>query len=338
MEVNLISDTVTQPSEGMLAAMQAAPVGDDVFKEDPTVNALEEEVANLFGMEKALFFPSGTMANQTAIKVHTRPGDQLICDHYSHVYHYEGGGVSFNSGVSCKLLAGDRGRTTAAQVAEAINPPDFYHSPQTRLVSLENTTNKGGGACYDFKNIQEIKALCEQYQLSLHLDGARLWNALEATSATPKDYGRVFDTISVCFSKGLGCPVGSMLIGDEATMSAALRIRKVLGGGMRQVGYLAAAARYALQHHRKELNEDHKKAKELEQLLLQLPYVENVEPVSTNIIIFAVQSSIDEMAFITALEDKGIRIIQLGKGSCVSLHTGIIPPPAFLFYAYIEGA
>jgi len=314
MEVNLISDTVTQPSEGMLAAMQAAPVGDDVFKEDPTVNALEEEVADLFGMEKALFFPSGTMANQTAIKVHTRPGDQLICDHYSHVYHYEGGGVSFNSGVSCKLLAGDRGRITAAQVAEAINPPDFYHSPQTRLVSLENTTNKGGGACYDFKNIQEIKALCEQHQLSLHLDGARLWNALETTSATPKDYGRVFDTISVCFSKGLGCPVGSMLIGDEATMSAALRIRKVLGGGMRQVGYLAAAARYALQHHRKELNEDHKKAKELEQLLLQLPYVENVEPVSTNIIIFAVQSSIDETAFITALEAKGIRIIQLGKG------------------------
>lgn len=314
MEVNLISDTVTQPSEGMLAAMHAAPVGDDVFKEDPTVNALEEEVADLFGMEKALFFPSGTMANQTAIKVHTRPGDQLICDHYSHVYHYEGGGVSFNSGVSCKLLAGDRGRITAKQVATAINPPDFYHSPRTRLVSLENTTNKGGGACYDFKAIQEIKTLCNQHQLTLHLDGARLWNALEATPATPKDYGEVFDTISVCFSKGLGCPVGSMLLGDEATMSEALRIRKVLGGGMRQVGYLAAAARYALQHHRKELKADHKKAKELEQLLLQLPYVQHVEPVSTNIIIFAVQPFIDELAFITALEAKGVRIIQLGKG------------------------
>ena len=181
MEVNLISDTVTKPSKGMLEAMFSAAVGDDVFKEDPSVNALEEEVASLFGKEVALFFPSGTMTNQTAIKIHTQPGQQLICDQYSHIFHYEGGGVSFNSGVSCRLLEGDRGRISADLIEEAINAPDFYHSPKTALVSLENTTNKGGGAVYDFAEIKKIKALCDQHQLALHLDGARLWNALEVT-------------------------------------------------------------------------------------------------------------------------------------------------------------
>ena len=314
MEINLISDTVTKPSEGMLQAMMAAKVGDDVFKEDAAVNALEEEVAALFGMEKALFFPSGTMANQTAIKIYTQPGDQLICDHYAHVYNYEGGGVSFNSGVSCKLLVGDRGRISANQVVDAINPPDFYHSPKTRLVCLENTTNKGGGACYDFDEITKIRAACTTHNLKLHLDGARLWNALEATEDTPLAYGVTFDTISVCFSKGLGCPVGSALVGSAEAMDAALRIRKVFGGGMRQAGYLAAAASYALKHHRKDLLADHQKAKEIEQVLAASDYVHKVEPVSTNIVIFALLPTLDEHEFIQKLQAQGVRLIQLGKG------------------------
>jgi len=314
MEINLISDTVTKPSEGMLQAMMAAKVGDDVFKEDAAVNALEEEVAALFGMEKALFFPSGTMANQTAIKIYTQPGDQLICDHYAHVYNYEGGGVSFNSGVSCKLLVGDRGRISANQVVDAINPPDFYHSPKTRLVCLENTTNKGGGACYDFDEITKIRAACTTHNLKLHLDGARLWNALEATEDTPLAYGETFDTISVCFSKGLGCPVGSALVGSAEAMDAALRIRKVFGGGMRQAGYLAAAASYALKYHRKDLLADHQKAKEIEQVLAASDYVHKVEPVSTNIVIFALLPTLDEHEFIQKLQAQGVRLIQLGKG------------------------
>ena len=201
MVVNLISDTVTQPAPGMLEAMFRAKVGDDVFKEDPSVNAFEEEVAALFGKEAALFFPSGTMTNQTAIKLHTQPGEQLICDHYAHIFNYEGGGVSFNSGVSCKMIQGDRGRITAEQIAACINPPDFYHSPRTRLVCLENTTNKGGGAVYDLEEIKKIRALCDREKLALHLDGARLWNALEVTGEDPKEYGALFDTISLCFSK-----------------------------------------------------------------------------------------------------------------------------------------
>jgi threonine aldolase len=314
MNVNLISDTVTKPSKGMLEAMFAAQVGDDVFKEDPAVNALEDEIATLFGMESALFFPSGTMANQTAIKIHTQPGEQLICDHYAHVYNYEGGGVSFNSGVSCRLIEGDRGRITASQIAACINPPDFYHSPKTTLVCLENTTNKGGGAFYDFNEILSIRELCETHQLSLHLDGARLWNALEETHENPEDYGKVFDTLSLCLSKGLGCPVGSLLLGSKEHINNAIRIRKVFGGGMRQAGYLAAAGSYALKHHRKELNEDHRKAKEIEAVLLTCDFVDKVEPVSTNIIIFSLNSPNSEMDFISKMKQKGIDLIALGKG------------------------
>ena len=261
MEINLISDTVTTPTKGMLAAMMSAKVGDDVFKEDATVNALEEKTAALFGMEAALFFPSGTMANQTAIKVHTQPGEQLICDHYAHIFNYEGGGVSFNSGVSCKLIAGHRGMITANQVTAAINPPDFYHSPLTTLVSLENTTNKGGGAIWDFQEMKAIKEVCTAHGLKFHLDGARLWNALAVTGEDPKLYGNLFDSISVCLSKGLGCPVGSVLLGSKDFIAKALRVRKVFGGGMRQAGFLAAAGIYALDHHRERLKEDHKKAK-----------------------------------------------------------------------------
>ena len=272
MNINLISDTVTKPSHGMLEAMMTAEVGDDVFKADPSVNLLEEKTAALFGKEAALFFPSGTMANQTAIKLHTQPGEQLICDKYAHVYNYEGGGVSFNSGVSCKLVDGHRGMMTAEQVEAAINPPDFYHSPLTTLVCIENTTNKGGGACWDFEELRKIKEVCVSHGLTYHLDGARIWNALVAKNETAEQYGKLFDTISICFSKGLGCPVGSVLVGSKVLMDKALRVRKILGGGMRQAGYLAAAAIYALDHNIQRLAEDHQKALEIGRILENLHF------------------------------------------------------------------
>ena len=240
MTIDLISDTVTKPTPAMMEAMMHAEVGDDVFKMDPTVNQLQEKAASLFGMEDALFFPSGTMANQTAIKLHTQPGDKLICDKYAHIYNYESGGASFNSGISCKLINGENGMFTADQVINAINPDAYYYS-ETTLVEIENTTNKGGGACWDFNEILKIKEVCDERQLGFHLDGARLWNALIVKDETAEQYGKVFDTISVCLSKGLGCPVGSLLVGDSEIMKKAIRIRKVLGGNMRQVGYLAAA-------------------------------------------------------------------------------------------------
>ena len=298
----------------MLEAMFSAPVGDDVFKEDPSINAFENEVAALFGKEAALFFPSGTMTNQTAIKLHTQPGDQLICDHYAHIFNYEGGGVSFNSGVSCKMIQGDRGKITAEQIEECINPPDFYHSPKTSLVCLENTTNKGGGAVYSLDEIKAIKALCDREYLALHLYGARLWNALEVTKEDPKEYGALFDTISLCFSKGLGCPVGSVLVGSKEQMNEALRIRKVFGGGMRQAGYLAAAGSYALKHHRSDLNEDHRRAKEIAAELQNSSFVKEVQPVETNIIIFSLKDDFDETEFVARLKANQILIMGLGKG------------------------
>ena len=311
MQVNLISDTVTQPSTGMLEAMWSASVGDDVFKEDPTVNALENRLAQMFGKEAALFFPSGTMANQTAIKIHTQPGDQLICDRTAHVYNYEGGGVRFNSGVSCKLLPGDQGRITATQVEQAINPPDFYHSPRTQLVCLENTTNKGGGACYELANIKAIADLCSSRELKLHLDGARLWNALVDTPEKTQEYGQFFDTISVCFSKGLGCPVGSALVGSKADMNTALRIRKILGGGMRQAGYLAAAALYALEHQWIDLKLDHLRAQELGDALSRYEGIEEVLPVHTNIIIFRLQQNISTANFLDRMKQLEIEMIAM---------------------------
>lgn len=314
MEINLVSDTVTRPGHEMLQQMFRAKVGDDVYKQDPTVNELEEAVAALFGMEAALFFPSGTMANQTAIKLHTNPGEQVICDKWSHIFHYEGGGASFNSGVSCCLVDGSRGMITAAQVRDAINPPDFYHSPLTSLVSIENTTNKGGGACYDIDTLREIKKVCLEHKLKYHLDGARLWNALVAKKQHPKQFGELFDTISVCLSKGLGAPVGSLLIGSHATMKRALRVRKILGGGMRQAGYLAAAGLYALQNNVGRLEEDHRRAKQLADFLKQLPWVESVEPVETNILIFAIKPHLDETALIEKLKQKNIHISSLGRG------------------------
>ena len=315
MEINLISDTVTKPTPGMLDAMMSAKVGDDVFKADPSVNALEEKVAQMFNKEAALFFPSGTMANQTAIKLHTKPGDQLICDKYAHVYNYEGGGVSFNSGVSCKIVDGDRGMMTAEQVEAAINPPDFYHSPLTSLVCIENTTNKGGGACWDFEELKHIKTVCEKHSLAYHLDGARLWNALVAKKESSAQYGNLFDTISICLSKGLGCPVGSVLVGDETTIQNALRLRKIFGGGMRQAGFLAAAASYALDHQMERLSQDHKKANEIGQVLENLSYIKKVEPIETNIIIFEInETEMSAEGFLEKLRQHDIHIIGMGQG------------------------
>ena len=314
MEINLISDTVTKPTQEMLQAMFQAKVGDDVYKQDPTVNALEEKVAAMFGMEAALFFPSGTMANQTAIKLHTNPGEQVICDKWSHIYHYEGGGASFNSGVSCNLVDGNRGMITADLVKNAINDPDFYHAPLTSLVSIENTTNKGGGACYDINPLKEIKQVCINNNLKYHLDGARLWNALVAKKQHPKQFGELFDSISVCLSKGLSAPVGSVLVSDAETIRKALRVRKIFGGGMRQAGFLAAAGIYALDHHMERLNEDHRRAKELAHILQQLPWIASVEPVETNILIFSIQSYLDEKAITEKLKEKGIYISSMGQG------------------------
>jgi threonine aldolase len=314
MEINLVSDTVTRPSVEMLNVMFNAKVGDDVYKQDPTVNELEETLADLFGMEASLFFPSGTMANQTAIKLHTQPGEQIICDKYSHIYHYEGGGASFNSGVSCCLVDGKRGMISADLVKNAINDPEFYHAPLTSLVSIENTTNKGGGACYDIETLQAIKQVCTENNLKYHLDGARLWNALVAKKQHPKQFGELFDTISVCLSKGLGAPVGSVLLGTKEDMKRALRIRKIFGGGMRQSGYLAAAGLYALQNNINRLEIDHRRAKELGSLLEKMSWVANVEPVETNILIFGLQPSVDEKLFMEKLKQKGILISSMGHG------------------------
>lgn len=312
MIIDLRSDTVTKPSKAMLETMMQAKVGDDVFREDETVNALETRIASMFGKESALFFPSGTMANQTAIKLHTNPGDQIICDKYAHIYHYESGGAAFNSGVSCKLLDGNRGMFTAEQVVEAINPEAYYYSP-TRLVEIENTANKGGGSCWDFNEILKIKTVCDTHNLGFHLDGARLWNALVKKNETPKQYGDVFDTISVCLSKGLGCPVGSVLVGDEAIMKNALRIRKVFGGNMRQAGFLAAAGLYALDNNMERLAEDHKKAKEIGEVLSKLPIIKTVEPIETNIVIFELNKDVNEKEFIQKLKDKNTHIISMGN-------------------------
>ena len=315
MEINLVSDTVTKPSPEMLQAMFNAKVGDDVFKQDPTVNAFEKMVADLFGKESALFFPSGTMANQTAIKLNTNPGDQIICDKWSHIHLYESGGASFNSGVNFNLLDGNRGMITAEQVKNGINDPEFYHTPLTKMVGIENTTNKGGGACYDIEELIKIKQVCVENNLKYHLDGARLWNAMVAKNQQPKQFGDLFDTISVCFSKGLGAPIGSVLIADAKTMHTALRIRKIFGGNMRQSGYLAAAGIYALQTNVNRLGEDHRRAKELGKQLESCTWVAKVELVETNIIVFSVQSHIDDKLVMDKLKQKGIAISLLGKGA-----------------------
>ena len=308
--IDFRSDTVTRPTPGMREAMMKAPVGDDVFGEDPSVNLLEAMSASLFGMEAAIFCPSGTMTNQIAIKCHTQPGDEVICDRLSHIYQYEGGGIAFNSGASVRLIEGNRGRITAGQVKESINPDDV-HKPVSTLVSLENTANRGGGSCYNFVDIQDIKEVCLQNKLMLHLDGARLFNALVAKNETAKQYGEVFDSISICLSKGLGTPVGSVLIGTKQMIKKARRIRKVFGGGMRQAGFLAAAGIYALENHVARLAEDHKNAQLITAALIKKDFTGEILPVETNIIIFEVKGRYTAPELAAKLKEQEIFVIAI---------------------------
>lgn len=309
--IDLRSDTVTKPSAGMLEAIRQAKVGDDVFGEDPSVNELEAKTADIFGMEAALFCPSGTMTNQIAIKCHTQPGDEVICDKLSHIYQYEGGGIAFNSGCSVKLLDGNRGRISAEMVLASINNRTDPHKAYTSIVSLENTTNRGGGACYEFSDFQEIKKVCEENNLKLHLDGARLFNAIVRNREDPKLYGQIFDSISVCLSKGLGTPVGSVLVGKKDFISKAKRIRKIFGGGMRQAGFLAAAGIFALDNNVERLVEDHKHAIVLANALQQKDFVAEILPVETNIVIFEVTGRFTSKSLADKLKEYGILSIAI---------------------------
>ncbi len=304
------SDTFTKPTPAMLDAMFSAKVGDDVFSEDPTVNGLEKISAEMFGMEAALFCPSGTMTNQIAIKCHTQPGDEVICDKLSHVYIYEGGGIAFNSGCQVKPLDGDRGRISADLVLSAINADDV-HKSVSRLVSLENSANRGGGSCYEFTELQNIKDVCLQNNLRLHLDGARLFNAIIESKESAENYGQIFDSISICLSKGLGAPVGSVLMSDKNFINKARRIRKVFGGGMRQAGYLAAAGIFALNNNIERLNIDHLNAKALAEALLLKDFTGKMMPVETNIIIFEVKGEYTASALADSFRQYGILVFPI---------------------------
>ncbi len=304
-KIDFRSDTVTKPTPGMLDAMMSAKVGDDVYGEDETVIELENKLANIFHMEAGLFCPSGTMTNQIAIKCFTQPMDEVICDQTAHVYRYEGGGIAYNSMASVRLLNGERGILTPELIEPEINADDV-HYPKTNLVVLENTVNKGGGKCYQLDQIEAIHNLCAIKGLKLHLDGARVFNALVATGDKAAAYGHYFDGISVCLSKGLGAPVGSVLLGYSTMIKQARRIRKVLGGGMRQAGFLAAAGIYALDHHIDRLAEDHQHAKALAHALAQTDYVAQVTPVETNIVLFEVASKFSADEVVRALNKKGI--------------------------------
>lgn len=312
LPVDLRSDTVTRPTAGMLEAMMAAPVGDDVFMEDPTVDALEKKTAAIFGMEAGLFCPSGTMTNQIGIKILTKPQEELICDQTSHVFLYEGGGLAFNSGLSVWLLQGNRGRITAAQVEEAVRAENV-HYPVSSVVSLENTHNRGGGSIYDIEEIKQIRKVCDLNRMHLHLDGARIFNALTEADYAAKDIGCLFDTVSVCLSKGLGAPVGSVLLSSSARIKEARRVRKVLGGGMRQAGYLAAAGIYALNHHVDRLRDDHQRAKVLGAAMSDLPFVNEVMPVDTNIVVAKFNDDYPLEKFIAKLESHHIKTVPFGK-------------------------
>jgi threonine aldolase len=312
--IDLISDTVTKPTPEMLAAMFAAPVGDDIFDEDPSVNALQEKVAAMFGMEAALFCASGTMTNQIALNVHTRPGDEVICHHFAHIYHYESGGMMANSGLSPKFVGFPDGLMVASQVEAAVNNPNSIYLAKTRLVEVENTSNKGGGTVYNLADLKAIEEVAKKHNLSYHLDGARLFNALAVTGESTLDYGKTFDSLSICLSKGLGCPVGSVLVGKRDFIREAKRIRKRFGGAWRQAGYLAAAGIYALDHHISRLPEDHVKAQKLGACLAAQKYVQQVNPVQTNIVIFTLHDETKEKEFAATLLNKDVRIISMGQG------------------------
>lgn len=305
--IELRSDTFTKPTSHMLEVMMRAEVGDDVFGEDPSVNELEQACAQMFGYSDALFCPSGTMTNQIAINVHTQPGDELICEEGSHIYYYEGGGIAKNSGCQPKLVKGDRGRISVAQLADLVNPDDV-HRPKTSLISLENTCNRGGGSCYELSALHEIRDFCNVHGLKLHLDGARLMNAIVAKQQEPAEYGAIFHSISFCLSKGLGAPVGSVLMGDKDFIKQARRVRKVFGGGMRQAGFLAAAGLYALQNQVQRLQIDHEHAKQLEATLKTLPWITSVLPVETNIVIFSMETAQIAQKVLQELRNRNIYV------------------------------
>ncbi len=312
MIIDFRSDTVTKPTPGMMEAMMKASVGDDVFREDPTVNLLEKKMASLFGMEAALYCTSGTMSNQIAIASHTRPGDEVICEQEAHVYIYEGGGIAYNAGCQTRPVPGDRGRIVAEQVTKNINPNDV-HKAKTSLVCLENTSNRGGGSCYDIEEIKKIRHVCDTHQIILHLDGARLFNALVAKKELPGDYGSLFHSISVCFNKGLGCPAGSILLGNEKFIFQARRVRKVFGGGMRQAGFLAATALYAMDHNVERLAIDHTHAKIIGEALQKHPWVKMVLPVETNLVIFELNEGRDPRTFISNMKGKDILLLPISE-------------------------
>ncbi len=307
MLIDYRSDTVTKPTEGMLHAMNNALVGDDVFSEDPSVIELEQMSAAFFKMESAVYCPSGTMTNQIAIKCHTQPGDEVICDTTSHVYQYEGGGIAFNSGASVKLLIGDHGRIKSDQVQNAINADDV-HKANTSLVCIENTSNRGGGSCYELSELHKIREVCDQHRLKLHLDGARLFNAIVAKDDSPEEYGKIFHSISICLSKSLGCPVGSVLLGSKEDIKKARRIRKAFGGGMRQAGYIAAAGIYALKNNITRLSEDHEHARLIAKALVEKDFVGDILPVETNIIIFSLLKKYSPKSLVALLKEKGILV------------------------------
>lgn len=310
-KIDLRSDTLTKPTREMLEVMFSAEVGDDVFMEDPTVERLERKAAHRLGMEAGLFCPSGTMCNQIAIRVLTQPQDEVICDEKSHIYNYEGGGIAYNSFVTTQLVHGDRGRISASDVADHIKPDDM-HYPHTALVALENTVNKGGGSFYRLEDIAPIHKVCLKKGLAMHLDGARLFNALVETGDVAEEYGKYFDTISICLSKGLGAPVGSVLLGSRELIHRARRIRKVMGGGMRQVGYLAAAGIYALDHHVNRLKQDHERARRIADILEKLDWVSGFLPVETNIVIFALADRINPQDFLQKLREAGVLAVSFG--------------------------
>lgn len=312
--IDLRSDTVTQPSLEMRHTMANAPVGDDVFREDPTVLELEAYGAKLFGKEAALFCSSGTQTNQIAINVHVQPGGEVICHEESHIYKYEGGGIAKNSGASVRLLPGDRGRITAEAISKWFNPAHDVHFPLTQLVSLEDTANRGGGAVYDVAQIAQISSLCQELKLPLHLDGARVMNALAVNGLAPAAYGAYYDSISVCLSKGLGAPVGSLLIGSAAFIEKARRVRKVFGGGMRQAGIIAAGGLYALQHNVERLQEDHLHALQLEKALQSCSYINTVLPVQTNIVVATLKDHDQRDLLLDKLKQQGILCMAFGPG------------------------
>jgi threonine aldolase len=313
MKLDLRSDTITKPSSQMIEAMMSAEVGDDVFGDDPTVKALEQQVAQMFGMEASLFCTSGTLTNQLAIKTHCKPGSEIICDKLSHIYLYEGGGVAINALSSLKLLDGNMGRIDADLVKDAINNPLDIHLPLTRLVSVENTMNKGGGVFYDFNELMKIREVCDINKINFHLDGARLFNALVETKETTDDYGKIFDSISICLSKGLGCPVGSLLLGSHDFIQQARRSRKAMGGGWRQAGFLAAAGIYALDNNVERLREDHKRASSIVEIIKDKSFVKSIFPVNTNIVIFELPSTILATEFVAKAEKENIYCVPFGK-------------------------